>query len=287
MQTVNEVVRDVLANPEAYVDAFPVSELEQVFVAFGPETAVVTMNGVSDLANGATISPEMFEEIWRTLPAQWSDGDTRFVRDESYPRDRVTMVNVPLREDSAFQRALENAGRRLDRWTARPTVWQDEAREWAQHMANLTAIDDPSMGTAQNYAGDGSTIPGSVRQLASMQDSLDQGVEVIRRHLEQSATPPRPDHYRVSPGRCACGFTSMFDGDMDHHVRGIVHNCDGVPKRFWLCECGASALCREVVTARNLPVSFSTEPFDPTNRAAVEHIWLCRQCCERRGVYAG
>lgn len=279
MRTINEVVVDVLANPEAYTDAFPVSGpvAEAGWSSYsreprGMQWPPMTIDYMRRMLEERPLFPpdEAEQARQNLLRGAWIDGETRFVQDESHPRDRVTMVSMPLREDGAFQRMVnrerERRGfiRRTWESSRRPTVWEDEARAWMDQPGQFLPNDAPATGARAmaNHAEERG------RQLAEQAADRDYA--------------RRPDHYRVSPGRCHCGFTSMFEGDMDHHVRGIVHDCDGVPRRWWLCECGASALCREVVVAHRPSISFNM-PLDPV-ALREEHIYLCTACCQRRGI---
>jgi hypothetical protein len=279
MRTVSEVVRDVLANPEVYEGVFPVAGPERVLVAFDPETATITMGGINELANGAALTPEMMEAVRQRMRwGRWSDGETHFVRDESLSRDRVTMVNVPLRENSAFRRALEGRHPRYvypnqffaPRYNYIPDAgetWAEATQRFSQDMANLTAIDDPSMGMGQNYEGNGDSLP-------SMQHFAEQVGDEVR---------PRPDHYRVTPGRCHCGFTSMFTGDMIDHIGGRVFIANNHQWTWRLCECRASALCRAVRTVMPLGIDFDNPPTEPVPMPT-RTDYLCNACCQRRGI---
>lgn len=96
--------------------------------------------------------------------------------------------------------------------------------------------------------------------------------------------PMRPDHYRVHPGRCICGFQSSFARDMaDHLAQREVSAPDGYLKTWRVCECGESRLCRRVAVASNPSITFSIEPLDSAG-PTVDTIYLCDLCCQRRGI---
>lgn len=95
----------------------------------------------------------------------------------------------------------------------------------------------------------------------------------------------RPDHYRVRPGQCSCGFKSAWANDMDMHLTDAPTDTgDGIPKRWRVCECGESRLCREVrVPVFTLAANFHESP--PSSSGPVEEtIYLCDACCQRRGI---
>lgn len=95
--------------------------------------------------------------------------------------------------------------------------------------------------------------------------------------------PMRPDHYRVHPGRCICGFQTAFVGDMeDHLTERVIATPDG-NKTWRVCECGESTLCRRVAVPHVGPFHYAN-PADLSSPPLTDSIYLCDSCCQRRGI---
>lgn len=93
--------------------------------------------------------------------------------------------------------------------------------------------------------------------------------------------PTRPDHYRLRPGECVCGFASYFERDMELHiVDEIVDGPSGIPGRLRRCErCGVSKWCREVEVMRPQPVRWGGPTTNvPLPGVSTERVYRCDDC---------
>lgn len=116
--------------------------------------------------------------------------------------------------------------------------------------------------------------------LSSMVDEAG-GAALTEQALDQVRTRIRPDHYRVSSGRCSCGFATMFQQDMADHLAGkIANDTDGVIKRLMVCaRCGESRPCRRVAIAYPGRLGFHTSTdFNPAELPSVSEEWRCGRC---------
>lgn len=250
MQTVNDVVKAVLANPDAYTDAFPVSSAQVEEQADFPSPAFHEfmrrqmddlhtrlsgwpMNSPADEADGAQLTPEVLEGARVALQQNtlhrnsianriandadrmhWSryyqlprftDGDTQYVLDEAMLANEVMMI--------AGQR-VAGSGLENDE-----PVTNEVCRRCSRPRLCVRRLREVGSGPTDSYEfvcleciGPYRTATGAQAILDEARRSFDRSSEM----LQQQADP----HTRTAPGQCACGFTSMFTGDMDAHLGG-------------------------------------------------------------------
>lgn len=240
-----ELVRDVIANPTAYANAFPVSEPD----VYGEYTTnfLEEMRRISSVVSDFTPIPGI---------------------------DRATATGLAIQRDNenAYNRPPRGLPRaRFSPWENGPDLYVDPTIDpnciyFVRHPRHYGRRLD------QSYWGDGS---GEQAWLGPSEN-----VPLPGRPVE-FVEAERPDHYRVRGGRCACGFTSHFSRDMNDHINDVLVQDDyGVPKRWRVCaRCGASRLCRQAAVARPMGhTSYMPEQFDPAQPPALTTEYRCDDC---------
>lgn len=246
-----DLVRDVIANPTAYANAFPVSEpttptLEEYF---GPDFTAYHRQLLGEMVRQTGVE------------ADFSDGLPRVnnltATGEAIQRDNENAYNRP-------PRGLPRA--RFSPWENGPDLYVDPTIDpnriyFVRHPRHYGRRLD------QSYWGDGS---GEQAWFTDGETRFQQMPE------------DRPDHYRVRAGECVCGFRSIYRDDMDEHIDDtLIEGSDGVPKRWKVCErCGASRLCRRVPVATGRPISFN--PVTMEREPAITEAYHCDNCV--RGI---
>lgn len=284
MQTLRDLVADVIANPAAYTDAFPVAERQEpdaqesvsdyirerfVEMLAAPSPFLRDMNGPSADLSGALVTPEVIDrarERLRQETRRWAEGPD-FRVDPTADPNRLYFVNTP-----------RHFGRRLAQrnWAHGPLSGQPLQNGEPVHQAHCYFC---------NTDGLCVTRPHNTARPGHEQDGTPFNVDICVGCLgRQAAMQPfgceaRPDHYRVRGGQCACGFRSIYREDMDEHIDDtLIEGSDGVPKRWRVCErCGASRLCRRVPVATGRPISFNPETLSPVGPVIGEQHW-CDGC---------
>lgn len=260
--------------------------------------------------------------VYRSRQARAPVGESQFWRDlvqvsPLFPNEpaeaiRWSMLQTPFSRDSVASRVLDEAERRVDAnsYNRPPRGWptfegapfvvdgtlrQDELwgfnRDGVVRVENLAEPPNQTATGAMMEAAREREVQAQVRQLREWADRQD------RRRLDQMAwgdgdgSAPvytgdieRPDHYRVRPGICACGFHTVFTEDMRAHIDDDLIEVNGVPKRWRRCErCQASALCREVVVAAPSRVPGWAATFDPnrlpgSGSLETMRVYRCDNC---------
>lgn len=254
----------------------------------------------------------------------WSDGETQFVRDESVSGDRVYFAQTPQRGfrlpvgparwgDLAWTtyRDLNAAplanGEPLTPGTChtcgatgpvvpRPCgtrecysqVCIDLCVECTGSREDMRTLVDQDLERASRRLnlmlyGDGHGDAPARESVVLLNVDYPVTATEILAHADRSYS--RSDHYRVTPGQCSCGFRSAFTADMQMHLSGEPSTYIDHPPRYWkLCECGESRLCRRVAMPQFQLTSWTTAEFDPTRTPTFTDIYLCDDCCQRRGI---
>jgi hypothetical protein len=301
MQTITELITDIIANPAAYAGAFPVTERQveenpwnqwnllrpelehssdylrerfrQMFDSMDrPADFSYGLPGVGHIpaatATGMAIQQE--NENAYSLPPRGRpafpdiNGPSVDLSGAQLTPEQIDYAREVLRRNSA---RIDNVGPGESVWVV-PTPFNRDSVAQRISEAGQRRVD-------QAYWGDGQQLPRG--------PSPDM---VIADEMQPFGCDARPDHYRVSPARCACSFASIYRNDMDEHIDDtLIEGSDGVPKRWKVCErCGASALCREVVVAHPTRMRFHAafDPTEPPVGPSIERQYHCDSCV--RGI---
>ena len=177
----------------------------------------------------AEFQREMLQQV-----AHWAEGPD-FRLDPSGPRDRIYFAQTPLNPNSVASRIVNDA----DRLT------------WGDLYGGLRNGEPLTPATCHTCGAVGPCVPRpcGARECTS-QVCVDLCVECVGQAANSYARPgirpdfvaiddvdyaappfgsysvrtvpaeeaTRPDHYRVRPGQCACGFRSIFTGTMQAHL---------------------------------------------------------------------
>jgi hypothetical protein len=221
------------------------------------------MNGPVEEAAGAVLTPEVLEAAQRQIAASrqlnsydrpplgqvyWADGETAFRFDESVPLDEVRFEFPRWGDTRPDQEILDEAASVL--------------AQTAQELDKLLT-EAPPHGLAQeaNATATGALV-------------------AAREEAARRAADWYGDHYRADQDACVCGFFAIRADIMAEHLDDVlVEGSDGVPKRWRCCErCWASTLCREVVIAGRLSLSFGDSPSLLPVGPVTERVYRCDDC---------
>lgn len=266
MPTLLETMRDVLAHPENYAEAFTAAPVEL------PDDQSMwvypTMFELQTLRGGVPDS---------AVPHQVGvlrEGEPIF-GDLQCSRCGLTGVNCVLRRRSTLAPPVEYNGIGDPDPEVAICLRCLEMQQFAYVPSPFPTLNAPVDTSLSSFtpADLESARIGRIWQSGAYNRTprgapfyMDHPVDWGRRANEAAM---RPDHYRVRDGLCSCGFTAMFRADMDSHLADdLFTGPDGVPRRWRVCgRCQASAACREVRVG-------NLSPFQATEHAIV----LCDNC---------
>lgn len=273
MPTLNTAIRDWLAtdNPR-FVPPAELPErtmLTDLFrdglsASWGPRGESTVFSQQPDSTDSMWVYPTLYAHIGQDA----AEGTSISPDDFDRLRDRMREMNSgtvhgvqqnQLSRDSVFSRLLDNSNRRQN-WFA--------------------------YGSGDGTAESASAGPDSL----SFRDHAGREVGRIENLQPFGCDAPPPAHHRSSPGHCACGFASMFTGDMARHIQNRleapgtpVDQSDGVPRKWWNCDrCQLYKPCREWrVAVYNYRTNFAdVNALLPPNGPEVITEYRCDECVD-------
>jgi hypothetical protein len=111
--------------------------------------------------------------------------------------------------------------------------------------------------------------------------------------LAEIVNRQRPEHYRVTPLRCSCGFRADListnlarqQDAIQSHLRDDLFSAgDGIPRRYRLCQrCEMSAACREVAVAERTSINFARPELPSPVGPSFRREYRCDNCALGQG----